>query len=383
MPSLREKSAEVTLIDPVWVKGLRAWVKKTFVVKAYKSTQELLDHLKRLRDKDLDRLWEYLFYTKGLLPRGYGADPVIDKLKEKLSVELKAAKKLLSEAIDPVSFQVAAMTPGTHEAQYRPDIREFYEQVNPSDPEKAMLRGYEEVAQDVIGKVEAVLSGKLLRAVSAFLEKYSDDTPFEQDEILLQYNIGDVKLVFDGVPDRNLITTPASRSPRGLDQYIPYFQKAKTLLERRGFGKVWYGPVFVGCPSCGGENPHGAHYGVGAHYVPTQDRVVVFMDPKPFMVELLIHELGHRYYYQFMNQGDRARFDSYFGDVKAVSTYGSSDSSEDFAEVFAHFVLGRDMSRDQIDRFKAFLAKSDRSRLASAVRVADRFLRGHMGRQNV
>lgn len=363
--------AKITKIDPAWVKGIRAWVKKTFAPKAqYKSTQDILAHLRRLRDVDLNRLWEHLFYTKGLLPRDADTKSILDKLKDKLAVELKAANALLDEAMDPVSFSVEAMTPGTLGYRSRPDIREFYERINPTDPETAMRVGFEDRVKEYIPKVEAILSGKLLRAVSAFLEKYADDTPFEQDEILLKYDIGNVKLVYDGVPDPRVINRPEARTPRGLDQYIPYFQTAKALLDRRGFGKLWYGPIFVACPSCGGENPHGKQYGVGAHYVPGKDQVVVFLDPKPFMVELLIHELGHRYYYEFMNQGDRARFDSYFGDVKAVSSYGGSSPEEDFAEVFAHFVLGQDMSRDQIYRFKAFLAKADRVRLASPVLVA-------------
>lgn len=371
------RESAVTSIDPKWVKGIRAWVKKTFVSKAsYKSTQDILDHLRQLRDKDLNRLWEYLFYTKGLLPRLVGdGESIIDKFKGKLAVELKAAKAVLDEAMDPLAFSIAAMTPGTLEYRSRPDIREFYERINPTDPETAMRLGFEDRAKEYIPKVEAILSGKLLRAVSAFLERYADDTPFEQDEILLEYTIGDVKLVYDGVPDPRTINRPESRSPRGLDKYIPYFQDAKALLDRRGFGKVWYGPVFVGCPSCGGENPHGKHFGVGAHYVHSNDQIVVFLDPKPFLVELLIHELGHRYYYKFMDRGDRARFDSYFKEVAAVSSYGSSDPAEDFAEVFAHFVMGKDMTRDQIERFKAFLAKKDRGRFA-AEQVARRYASG-------
>jgi hypothetical protein len=378
-----EKTAgEATKIDPALVKGLRAWVKTTFAPKArYASLADLIAHFKTLRDKDLNRLWEYLFFTKGLLPRGAGYEgSIIERLKVKVRDELKAARELLDDDLSKFQHTLDAMTPGTRtydmDARQGPEwsVLGFYQRINPDDPFAAALKGYEETARETLAKVEDILSGKLLRAITAFLGKYADDQPFEQEEILLEYDIGRVKLVYDGEADRNLITRPDPADPRGLSDYIPYFQKAKALLDQKGFGDLWYGPIFVGCPKCGGENPLGKHFGVGAHYMIGADHVVVYLEPKPFMVELLIHELGHRYYFKFMDRADRARFDSYFKEVAAVSEYGGTATEEDFAEVFAHFVLGRDMTRDQIERFKAFLAKKDRGRFASAARVASRYL---------
>jgi len=378
-----EKTAgNTTQIDPALVKGLRAWVKKTFAPKPrYASLADLIAHFKTLRDKDLNRFWEYLFFTKGLLPRGEGYEgSIIERLKVKVRDELKAARELLDDDLSKFQHTLDAMTPGTRtydmDARLGPQwsVLGFYERVNPADPFGAALKGYEDVAKETLAKVEDTLSGKLLRAITAFLGKYADDQPFESEEILLEYTIGKVKLVYDGEPDRHLINRPDPGDPRGLSDYIPYFQKAKALLDQKGFGDLWYGPIFVGCPKCGGENPLGKHFGVGAHYMIGPDHVVVYLEPKPFMVELLIHELGHRYYFKFMDAGDRARFDSFYKEVAAVSEYGGTTTEEDFAEVFAHFVLGRDMTRDQIERFKAFLAKKDRGRFASAVRVASLYL---------
>lgn len=373
------KSAGVaTMIDPAWVKGLRAWVRKTFTPKArYASMDDLVGHFKTLRDKDLNRFWEYLFYTKGLLPRGEGYEgSIIERLKVKVRDEIKAARELLDNDLSKFQHALDAMTPGTR--TYELDQKQgpqwsvlgFYQRVNPSDPFGAALRGFEDVAKETLTKVEDILSGKLLRAITAFLSKYSEGLPFEPDEILLEYNIGRVKLVYDGEPDRNLINRPDPADPRGLSDYIPYFRKAKALLDRKGLGKLWYGPVFVGCPKCGGENPLGKEFGVGAHYMPGPDHVVVYINPRDFLVDLLIHELGHRYYYKFMSASDRARFDSYFKEVAAVSDYGGKATEEDFAEVFAHFVLGKDMTRDQTERFKAFLSKEDRGRLVPLAREA-------------
>jgi hypothetical protein len=372
----KKSAGEETKIDPAWVKGIRAWVKKTFAPKPrYASLDDLIAHFKSLRDRELESLWEHMAYTKGLLPRGMDPSSVFEAIRLKVRDELKEARYLLDEDLGKFQHVRDAMTPGTR--TYTMDgqnILGFYQRVNPDDPFAAALKGEGDRVQNTLAKVEDILSGKLLRAITSFLGKYGVGSSYDPDEILLEFDIGKVKLVYDGEPDRNLITRPDPADPRGLSDYIPYFQKAKALLDQKGFGDLWYGPIFVGCPKCGGENPLGKNFGVGAHYFRGPDRVVVYLQPRPFLVELLVHELGHRYFYKFMNAGDRARFDSYFKEVAAVSEYGGTITEEDFAEVFAHFVLGRDMTRDQIERFKAFLAKKDRGRFASAMRVASLYL---------
>jgi hypothetical protein len=376
----KKKAGEETPIDPSLVTGLRAWVKQTFAPKSrYESLSDLIDHVRTLRDKDLNRFWEYLFYNKGLLPRGAEFDSVIEKMRVKVGKELKVARDVLDVLLERMEITFDKMTPGT--SYYKMDqgqgyysVLKFYQEIDPNDPFGAALRGFVGEAKEKIEAVESILSGKVLRAISAFLNKYADNQPFESEEILLEYDIGRVKLVYDGEPNRHLINRPESANPRSLSDYIPYFMKAKALLDRRGFSDLWYGPMFVGCPKCGGENPLGKKFGVGAHYMTGRDEITVFLEPQRYLVELLIHELGHRYYFKFMDQGDRARFDSFYKEVAAVSEYGGTTTEEDFAEVFSHFVLGRDMTRDQIERFKAFLAKKDRGRFASASRLPSRHL---------
>ena len=83
-------------------------------------------------------------------------------------------------------------------------------------------------------------------------------------------------------------------------------------------------------------------------------------------MDLLTHELGHRYWYKFLNESQRARFESWIlvkGEensgktVAPVSGYGSNNISEAWAEVFSYYVTGKDMNRDQIDSFKAILKR--------------------------
>jgi hypothetical protein len=77
---------------------------------------------------------------------------------------------------------------------------------------------------------------------------------------------------------------------------------------------------------------------------------------------------------QLNNLSERERVEKYpkfrgTGDVDPVTEYGTSNVEEAFAEVFAKYVLNMDMTRDQVNSFKAVLKK-----LASARAVVDRYL---------
>jgi len=60
--------------------------------------------------------------------------------------------------------------------------------------------------------------------------------------------------------------------------------------------------------------------------------------------------------------------------VAATSTYGSTHSAEDFSEVFAAYVKGKDLSRDQLERFKSVLGRKHRSALTVLVRAVTALL---------
>jgi len=62
--------------------------------------------------------------------------------------------------------------------------------------------------------------------------------------------------------------------------------------------------------------------------------------------------------------------------ILPVSEYGKSNISEAFAEVFAHYIMGEDLSRDQLESFKAVLKHSSTENLSE--RIVQRFLSGTM-----
>ncbi len=142
-----------------------------------------------------------------------------------------------------------------------------------------------------------------------------------------------------------------------IEDYIRYLDETHARMVAKGFGDMWYGKVLIQCEECGGVNSNGAEFGVGAHFMITQDYVRIYARPNPYIVQLMAHELGHRYWFKHMNQSQRLRFTEWFtsGEVPAVSRYGQSNADEAFAEVISYFVVGKGMSRDQLDSFKATL----------------------------
>jgi hypothetical protein len=103
-----------------------------------------------------------------------------------------------------------------------------------------------------------------------------------------------------------------------------------------------------------------------AVYSPNTDQVRIFAVSSP---RTIVHELGHRYWYKHMSKRQREKFRAWFGDVPATTDYGSTNPEEDFAEAFADYVTGRDMTREQVDRFKSVLRDGDKvSRRESLIR---------------
>ena len=93
-----------------------------------------------------------------------------------------------------------------------------------------------------------------------------------------------------------------------VEKYVDLLKSAHARLKSKGFGKAWYGNVFIQCVECGGTNSNNGG-GVGGWYETQKDTVTIFSRPSPFIVELMVHELGHRYWFKQMSSAGRAKFE--------------------------------------------------------------------------
>jgi hypothetical protein len=144
---------------------------------------------------------------------------------------------------------------------------------------------------------------KLLREDAARIKDHDEAHPNDQyspPNVYKEFDLHGMKVVID---DDSLL-------PSEINEYVKYLDEAYQRLKQKGFGKVWYGTVFVKCKNCGGTNQYGPELGVGGNYPIGPDVVNIFSRPSKFIVELMAHELGHRYWFKFMSPAQRGKFES-------------------------------------------------------------------------
>jgi hypothetical protein len=306
----------------------------------------------------IDRLRTDLLINKGFWTRTDDSDKKsLEGMRTKAIWEMDHAAGALSDAKSKIEYWHRETQP------QRGDRRdEVY------GPDGDFPRGYRSIANwmnEGVSDADKFISGKLLRHISKLVTKAGgtiDWPSHEPDKI----QIGPMNIFFRDSPmkgarlrNSNRDETSRGRSPRDRKKYISMFKRAYSILKRKKVGFLWQGTISVE-PKSSRVNQLDPTVGVGGTYRRKGDHVTVYSDPSNWIVELMLHELGHKYWFKYMKSADRAHFSKWFGKVKAVSSYGGLSTSEDFAEVFAHYMLGRNMDRDQIDRFKSVLGKKRR-----------------------
>jgi hypothetical protein len=223
-----------------------------------------------------------------------------------------------------------------------------------------------------------------------------------EKSVPLEYSLGAMKVLT--VPGSSVDLRAQARAPEGEgdDQQVNVrmsrvvldgLKAAQRALKQSGFGGLWYGKVYV-APAAHGEEYTKAKSGVkfrsGGHYHSMGDAVMINIKAgwdKQVLAEVIVHELGHRYWFKNMKAGARARFSAWFdprskadqeregakaGYVPAPTSYGAESVVEEFAEVFAMYVLGRyrgsSLTGPQKARFEALaLGRAARSESLSAI----------------
>ena len=369
--------AGVHEVDKGWIEGIRktwkAWVKKSRSFPGYVTSATSIDHA-LIQQASLDavayleegrsfirRLREDLLINKGFWTRLVPDEEKTKKVKGER--DLKAIKSpvitLLREAEEAISDGIErarAWVQLTHPEHGR-DKDLAYKSQEDFD---RFLRTVSLSATEAVTNADAIVSRKLLRHLSSVVTQAGGTIDFE-GYAPTELKVGDTTIVFHDTP-----TDPTrkadqqhTRHPYNRDKYIQTFKNAKALLDRRKLGFLWYGRIEVHAQSRAPENHLGAHFGTGAEYYRQGDYVKVYADPQK-LERLVVHELAHRYWYKYMTYAQRERFGEWFGKVKATTAYGATVSAEDFAEVFADYVMGTDLTRDQVDRLKAFLGGKDK-----------------------
>lgn len=383
--------ASTSQIDKDWIAGIRKswkkWADRASSFEGYFVPATAMEYDLILKAADASKAYldegrefirllrEDLMLNKGFWtrPSGDAATPAFAGMKGKAILLLREAEEAVSDGLSKVDFWRNQTHPehGYRRDETWKDLASFNQ----------ILRTVSLAAEEAAGEADKILSGKLLRHLSTLTGKSGksggplDFGGYEPTVLKL----GDATVVFqDTTVDPARFAVAAAdpdlmRHPTYRTDYVKHLKQAKALLDRRKLAFLWYGRFEVLASGLAPTNPNGAHFGTGAEYYRQGDYIRIYSDPKN-LAKLIVHELGHRYFYKFLSATDRGKFNDWFGKVKATSAYGATSSIEDFAEVFSDYVMGTDMTRDQIDRFKTVLGRETRQESLSALVAQTRVL---------
>ena len=289
---LASKQASVKTADVLtksWLMGVRrGWLKVwDRHPRDWADIHESFDTLKRF----LENLKEQLFFARrgpytGVLTmtEGQQAEALIKQLLEAVGDERRKAEHWDSTANGRNILPGFRQEEGLHMLSlYKKD---FFEAAGG----KEMLK--------IFDKLMKLLREDAQRVVEHNTNNPED--PFQDKSVFKQFDLYGMKVVID---DRTV-------TPTEIKRYINFLDEAYARMKAKGFAKAWYGTVFIQCESCGGVNQNGPDLGVGGNYHIDKDTVQVFIRPGQFIVELMAHELGHRYWFKQMSSGQRERFKS-------------------------------------------------------------------------
>ena len=212
------------------------------------------------------------------------ADKVGDLYKYSWEVDEAAIDRLVQKTLKAgTPDELAAITDDSrYEAKYR-----FLERVK-----------FEEAA------AKAIKKSKLEWDPTKWVERIQGVLAANYSEEAVQETANFEKFDLKGM---KVIVQDETIEESTLRAYIKYILKAYALLQNKKLGKVWYGTVFLQPEGAGGVN-YNTGGGVGGHYRIEKNTISVFSRPSDFITELMVHELGHRYWFKHMNESQRAKF---------------------------------------------------------------------------
>lgn len=153
---------------------------------------------------------------------------------------------------------------------------------------------------------KAIKKTKLDRDLSKWVDDMAEMLQANYSQQALDKESGYREFDLHGV---KVVIRDRAVQPADTKKYIGYLYKAYAALKAKGFAKAWYGNVYIDPEGDGGVNQNTGG-GVGGWYETHPDTVSIFNRPAWYITELMVHELGHRYWFKQMSGSQRQRFES-------------------------------------------------------------------------
>jgi hypothetical protein len=387
-------------LDRKWVTGVKKWWKQ-WVKEAVTASSQFTGVRNNPTKRDLDKLLGFvtvgvdrigsirddLYRNRGMLNMELTGNKKKDvrrgaKSLSELMTNLQAhvahstdeAISVLNDLRSKLEFAFSISTSEERAARFGdpwPPVRRYGVNGDLTAWESSVEAGLPEEAERA-DKIMDFMFKKIREFVTAYDKNYDDS--FERLDKPVEFTVHGVKVrAVQGDFSLKNITKYKDRirHPMDITMGVKEIAKAYSFLKRAGFQNVWHGTIllkpdsarysFVGAKSGVGYKAVGSYHSLG-------DVVSVMYNPKN-MVDILIHELGHRYYYRCMGNRERHGFDRWFEKVQPVTSYGSENTAEDFAEVFTAYVASvsgmhygkSKLTRDQAERFLTFAKPGGRT----------------------
>lgn len=273
---------------------------KNRVEMATKYLEALIEKLPKHFDVDFQDPKSFLtWFARNKIYARMGKDTQTlgDILKNEWSIDVPGIERLVQKTLKAMSPEVIE---SIKEKGDENNISWEYQRRSLSKYEYLDRIGFEAAAFRKVKKTRLDWdANKWVDRMYEMLEANYSEQAIQKTEDFQQFDVHGVKVVVD------------DRTVEGSDvkKYVQYLLQAYDALRRKGFKSAWYGTVLIQCKNCGGVNENTGG-GVGGWFDIGPDTVSIFSRPTPFIPSLVVHELGHRYWYKQMNRSQRDKFES-------------------------------------------------------------------------
>lgn len=213
------------------------------------------------------------------------------------------------------------------------------------------------------------------KSVARLLKKEKVDTPWNEffafvgEVLAVNYAADKQRLSEFDLYGMKVVVNDASIGKYEQEGYVKYLDEAYHRLKKKKLGRAWYGTVYVECEGCGGVN-YNTGGGTGGLYSIGKDVVKIFSRPSKFIVELMVHELGHRYWFKSMTSTQREKF----RDLVKVRTRPKpklQDYAPDYLDTTKTIAAAEARVQDVLEEPRDVLAKFEKSRKPRMLAVDD------------
>jgi len=394
-----------------WVKGVRAWWKQwlkkanSFLKKKDKYTKDELNELYYVLvdgKERLARIRDNLLYVQGFWPYGAKGKKTLDpkqKMMSTAAIITKGGEEELS-VLEVKNFPAKLLYKIKDAINYilpRTTLRNItHADIKQMTSEYVYLGILRWISKD-LRKADRIMGKEIFDKLDNIVDVLLDPMRKAKEQKVIGVSIGygqmtGVKEFSENIPEfkvGNMLVRldiePVSAdpiyafkkkgeqlSPKVTKRYLKPIINAKSILDKGGFGYLWYGEIIIHGEAHskitvpGWESSKTSKMTAGASYARKGDSIEIYhfinsdVELKRTVFTIL-HELGHRLWYKFLTPDQRNQWISRYGEVEFQRSYSKKNPMEEFSDTFVGY-LSESLKPDQLQRFRSVVLQPGMSK---------------------